>query len=236
MKDDYVVLIEEKFQAGADPIKAQPMKKYMKNLFEFLGIPKPQRLLLKKELLKKERLPGVERLEEIIKQLWQLPGREYQYFGFELVEHYRKQLKEQDIDFLEYMIINKSWWDTVDFIAANLVGPHFIRFPHMVGPYTAKWMASGNMWLQRTALLFQLKYKAGTDVELMFQIIGQLADSKEFFIRKAIGWALREYSKTDSAAVLNFVESQPLSNLSKREALKVIARKSNGKDKVNVSK
>jgi 3-methyladenine DNA glycosylase AlkD len=203
------------------------MKKYMKNLFEFLGIPKPQRLLLKKELLKKERLPGVERLEEIIKKLWQLPGREYQYFGFELVEHYRKQLKEQDIDLLEYMITNKSWWDTVDFIAANLVGPHFCRFPHMVGPYTTKWLASGNMWLQRTALLFQLKYKAGTDVVLMFKIIGRLADSKEFFIRKAIGWALREYSKTEPAAVLNFVESQPLSNLSKREALKVIARKSN---------
>jgi len=89
-----------------------------------------------------------------------------------------------------------------------------------------KWLASGNMWLQRTALLFQLKYKTGTDVELMFQIIRQLAESKEFFIRKAIGWALREYSKTNPAAVMNFVESHPLSNLSKREALKVIARKS----------
>lgn len=227
MKDDYVALIEEKFQAAADPVKAQPMKKYMKNLFEFLGIPKPRRLLLKKELLKKERLPGVERLEEIIKQLWELPEREYQYFGFELVEHYRKQLKEQDIELLEYMITNKSWWDTVDFIAANLVGPHFKRFPHLVGRYTAKWLGSGNMWLQRTALLFQLKYKAGTDVELMFQIIRQLADSKEFFIRKAIGWGLREYSKTDPSVVISFVESQSLSNLSKREALKVITRKSN---------
>ncbi|MCX6583887.1 MAG: DNA alkylation repair protein [Candidatus Aminicenantes bacterium] len=227
MKDDYVTSIKEKFQAAADPVKALPMKKYMKNLFEFLGITKPQRIPLKKEFLKKERLPGVERLEGIIKQLWELPGREYQYFGFELVEHYRKQLKEQDIDLLEYMITNKSWWDTVDFIAANLVGTHFKRFPHLVGPYTAKWLASGNMWLQRTALLFQLKYKAGTDVELMFQIIRQLADSKEFFIRKAIGWALREYSKTNPAAVIKFVESHPLSNLSKREALKVIARKSN---------
>jgi 3-methyladenine DNA glycosylase AlkD len=227
MKDDYVTSIKERFQAAADPVKAQPMKKYMKNLFEFLGITKPQRIPLKKEFLKKERLPGVERLEGIIKQLWELPGREYQYFAFELVEHYRKQLKEQDIELLEYMITNKSWWDTVDFIAANLVGAHFKQFPRLVGPYTARWLASGNMWLQRTAILFQLKYKTGTDVELMFQIIGQLADSKEFFIRKAIGWALREYSKTNPAAVIKFVESQPLSNLSKREALKVIARKSN---------
>ncbi len=227
MENDYVTSIKEKFQAAADPIKAQPMKKYMKNRFEFLGIQKPQRILLKKEFLKKERLPGVERLEEIIKHLWDLPGREYQYFGLELAEHFRKQSKEQDIDLLEYMITNKAWWDTVDFIAAHLVGTHFKRFPHLVGPYTAKWMASGNMWLQRTALLFQLKYKTGTDVELLFQIIRQLADSKEFFIRKAIGWALREHSKTKPEVVMNFVESHPLSNLSKREALKVIARKSN---------
>lgn len=227
MKDDYVTSIKQRFQAAADPVKAQPMKKYLKNQFEFLGIQKPQVILLHKEFLKKERLPGVERLEEIIKQLWELPEREYQHFGFMLAEQYIKQLKENHINLLEYVITNKSWWDTVDFVATHLVGTHFKRFPHQVGPYTAKWLASGNIWLQRTAILFQLKYKTGTDVELMFQIIRRLADSKEFFIRKAIGWALREYSKTNPAAVINFVESQSLSNLSKREALKVIARKSN---------
>ena len=106
-----------------------------------------------------------------------------------------------------------------------MVAPHFKRFPELIPQYTEKWMASGNFWLQRTALLFQLKYKKETDVELMFDLIKRLACEKEFFIRKAIGWVLREYSKTDSQAVIYFVENNQLSNLSKKEALKVINRK-----------
>ena len=125
----------------------------------------------------------------------------------------------------EFMIINKSWWDTVDMIASHLVGTHFKRFPGLIPAYTEKWMASGNFWLQRTALLFQLKYKKETDVELMSDLIKRLAGEKEFFIRKAIGWVLREYSKTDPEIVINFVENQQLSNLSRTEALKVNNRK-----------
>ena len=108
----------------------------------------------------------------------------------------------------------------MDGIASWLVGEHFKRFPKLIKPYTEKWMKSGNMWLQRTVILFQLGYKDKTDVKLLFKNIKKCMDSKEFFIRKAIGWALREYSKTNAQAVINFVENNELAPLSKREALK----------------
>ena len=105
------------------------------------------------------------------------------------------------------MILNKSWWDTVDYIASNLVGVHFQKYPDLMYPVTEKWMNSGNIWLQRTSLLFQLKYKKKTDVMLMTNYIQQLQGSKEFFINKAIGWILREYSKTDGDWVRDYVET-----------------------------
>ena len=122
----------------------------------------------------------------------------------------------------EELITTKSWWDTVDGLAANQVGEHFQRYPELRGKCTKRWMASGNIWLQRTCLIFQLRYKKQTDFELMKSFIIPLAGSKEFFIRKAIGWALRQYSKFEPARVIDFVESQPMSHLSKKEALKLI--------------
>ena len=124
------------------------------------------------------------------------------------------------IGLFEQLIITKSWWDSVDGLASWMVGEHFKRFPHQRDQYIDKWMKSGNMWLQRTCLLFQLGYKDKTDEILMGSIIMSLNGSKEFFIDKAIGWILREYSKTDFQAVINFVDNNELSNLSKREALK----------------
>ena len=120
------------------------------------------------------------------------------------------------------MIITKSWWDTVDRIASRLVGFYFREHKELIEPYTEKWMYYGNMWLQRTALLFQLKYKKETDTDLLFGYIQALAESPEFFIQKAIGWALREYSKTAPKTVKQFVDSTLLAPLSKREALKII--------------
>ena len=128
------------------------------------------------------------------------------------------------IDLYEKLIIQKSWWDSVDGLAATQVGGHFKKYPGLIGEYTAKWMDSGNIWPQRTCLLFQLKYKDNTDFELLTSFIEPLAGSKEFFIRKAIGWALRQYSKFNPQVVVDYLEVQQLSNLSRREALKVIER------------
>lgn len=142
-----------------------------------------------------------------------------QYFALELIQ---KSLKKQDPDFiyfLEELICTRSWWDTVDWIN-KLVGLHFRKYPELIQPVTEKWMSSGNIWLQRVCLIFQLLYKDKTDTALLFDYILRLKDSKEFFIQKAAGWALRQYARTNPAAVRVFVAQHPLAPLTKREALK----------------
>ena len=220
--ETYVNNIVRAISERANPADAEPMKKYMKNLFEYYGIKTPERREITKPYLEKSLLPPLSGLERIVKKLWKKPQRELQYFAQSLVQKYVKQMDESYIYLFEFMIVNKSWWDTVDFIAANLVGPFFKKHPDLIGLKIAEWMDSENIWLQRTCLLYQLKYKQRTDNKLLFQLIKDLRTSKEFFIRKAIGWSLREYSKTDPKSVLNFVDSVELSNLSKREALRLL--------------
>jgi 3-methyladenine DNA glycosylase AlkD len=135
----------------------------------------------------------------------------------ELLKQFFKEYGVPEISDIKQIILDL--WELPE-RACWLVGNHFKCFPEFIKPYTEKWMKSGNMWLQRTVILFQLDYKEKTDVELLFKNIKKCTDSKEFFIQKAIGWALREYSKTDAATVINFVENNKLAPLSKREALK----------------
>jgi len=208
------------FRANRDLDNAVPMAKYMKNRFSFLGIKTPLRRELLKVFYKENGKPEIKDLKKIILELWELPEREYQYFAIGLLRKFSKKLPAEFIELYEHLIITKSWWDSVDGIASWLVGEHFKKYPEIRNEYIDKWMKSGNMWLQRTCLLFQLNYKQDTDVMLMGHLIVSLADSQEFFIRKAIGWILREYSKTDPQAVINFVENNELSPLSKREAYK----------------
>ncbi len=221
----YLQPLAETFQPNANKEIAFFMKKYMKGQFEYFGIKSPERNALKKEFLQQCGLPDPEILPAVVKECWELPQREYQYVIMEMLERLGKKAEKDRICLYEFMILNKSWWDTVDFIAANLVGPHFRRFPELIKPVTEKWMNSGNIWLQRTSLLFQLKYKKATDTALLSEYILQLQGSKEFFINKAIGWILREYSKTDGDWLREFVKSHSLAPLSHREALKWMERK-----------
>ncbi len=222
MKNPYLMPIKELYEAHANPKNAGPMKKYLKDNFEFYGIKTPERKVLYKVFLEKWGLPRLEDLPEIIKELWDLPQREYQYFALYLLERIFKKAGPGIIELCEYLVVRKSWWDTVDGIAGRLVGPLFQRHPALIKPYTGKWLESGNIWLQRAAILFQLHYKDKTDEKLLFDSIHMLSPAKEFFIQKAIGWALREYSKTYPERVKKFVQETSLAPLSKREALKVI--------------
>jgi 3-methyladenine DNA glycosylase AlkD len=221
----YLQPLSEVFHLNTNQEIAFSMKKYMKGQHEYFGIKSPERRESKKEFLRKHGLPKPEILPVIVKGCWELPQREYQYFIMEVLERLAKKAEKERIDLYEFMILNKSWWDTVDYIASNLVGVHFQKYPEMIYPVTEKWMDSGNMWLQRTSLLFQLKYKKKTDVDLMSDYIQRLQGSKEFFINKAIGWILREYSKTDDDWVRNYVQNYQLAPLSRREALKWMERK-----------
>ena len=220
--NSYITELEIAFQKHSNSENAFHMKKYMKNKFEFFGIKAPLRKEITRDFLHKNNLPNVSSIKDISVQLWEKPEREFQYFGMELLTKYLKLLESDFIHHFEYLITTKSWWDTVDFIAVNLVGKHFLNYPELIIPITNTWVKSDNIWLERTAILFQLKYKSNTDLPLLFNYINMLSHSNEFFIRKAIGWALREYSKTDPQAVIKFVKSHDLSGLSRREALKRI--------------
>jgi len=196
------------------------MAKYMKNRFPYLGIKTPKRKELLKDFYEENGLPEMQELKQITLDLWELPEREFQYVAIGLLRKFTKKWDENFIELFEQLIITKSWWDTVDGLASWMVGEHFKRFPYIRNKYIDRWMKSGNMWLQRTCLLFQLSYKAKTDDMLMGSVIMALNGSDEFFINKAIGWILREYSKTDAHAVINFVKNNELAPLSNREALK----------------
>jgi len=220
MKIDDLKLLHDAFAANANPENAGPMRRYMKHRFDFFGIQTPLRKEIGCAFLAATGLPRANEREEIIKELWRLPQREYQYFALDIFEKIINKSDQDIIELLEYVIVTKSWWDTVDRIAQKLVGALFQKYPEFIVPHTTQWMASKNIWLQRTALLFQLKYKEKTDQRLLFHFVEQLASSDEFFIQKAIGWALREYSKTSPRAVAAFVQVHPLSTLSLRESVK----------------
>jgi len=216
----YVSLLKSRFEKNANPSQAAPMKKYMREQFDYLGIKTPQRVALLKEFYAGHGLPNVTELDAILRDLWSLPQREFQYTAVGLLDRLSKQLQPDFIETIQYLITTKSWWDTVDALASHPVGTHFKRFPNVKKKYLAKWRKSKNMWLRRTVILFQLGYKKETDFDLLCEIIRENLGSDEFFINKAIGWALRQYAYTDRKAVKKFVKSTDLHPLSRREAMK----------------
>jgi 3-methyladenine DNA glycosylase AlkD len=212
------------FERHADPETAGPMANYMRDQFPFLGLKSGQRQALFKQFLAEYGLPQLPEFKAMVLDLWQLPHREYQYTAQDLWHRLRKQLTPEFVDLLEYLITNKSWWDTVDGLASHGAGDLFKRFPQTGTESVQRWRHADNFWLRRTTLLFQLGYKGDTDKGLLFSLIQDNLESKEFFIQKAIGWALREYSKSNPAAVRHFVAHTPLAPLSEREALKWMKR------------
>jgi 3-methyladenine DNA glycosylase AlkD len=216
----YVASLKTLFEQNADPAQAAPMKKYMRDQFEYLGIKTPKNAALQKEFLAKHGLPALSDLDSVLRDLWLLPQREFQYAAVGLLGRFNKQIPAGFIKTIEVLLITKSWWDTVDSLAGGTVGVHFQRFPDVREKVLPKWRLSDNFWLRRTAILFQLNYKKETDFGLLCEIIRENLDSKEFFINKAIGWSLRQYARIDPKAVKKFVKSTPLHPLSRREAMK----------------
>lgn len=219
---DYLAALQLELETHGDPKIASEQKAYLRNQFLFYGIKTPVRRDMQKPFLAKQYLPPKENFENLVKTLWKKPQREYHYFAQELAQKYTKQFEEKDILLLEYMITHNSWWDTVDLIATKLVKAYFKKFPDQRDQYIEKWLSSKNIWLQRTCLIFQLLEKEKTDLKLLEHVINSLLGSKEFFINKAIGWILRDYSRTDADWVIDFVEQTSLEPLSNREALKLI--------------
>ncbi|NWG08011.1 MAG: DNA alkylation repair protein [Chloroflexi bacterium] len=216
----YVSSLKDLFEKHADPSQAPGMKKYMRDQFDYLGIKSPQ----VKELMKRHRQtdgsPPIRELDAVLRDLWSLPQREFQYAAVSLLGRLEKELPPSFIKTIEYLLVTKSWWDTVDTISGGTLGIHFKRFPEVREKTLPKWRTSHNFWLRRACILFQLNYKRETDFDLLCAIIRENLDSKEFFINKAIGWSLRQYARIDPKAVRQFVKATTLHPLSRREAMK----------------
>jgi 3-methyladenine DNA glycosylase AlkD len=213
-------LIQQEFVHHANFTKAKGMQKYMKDNFSYYGIDSPTRRQLLKGIITKEGKPNPQTIRELAVLLWRAEEREMQYAAMDLLDFIKKKLIESDIQLIEKLITTKSWWDSVDALASHLAGNYLLQFPKDKHSLLDNWFKSDNMWLQRTVLIHQLTFKEKTDENLLFDYCEKLRESKEFFIRKAIGWALRQYARTAPQNVVSFLNRTELSPLSVREATK----------------
>jgi 3-methyladenine DNA glycosylase AlkD len=217
-----IEVVSTLFERNRNDENAGPMSKYMKDHFPFLGIKSPLRKELEKQFFKETEILKKPFNKDFVIGLWEKDEREYHYTAITYMGKFIKKLPKEAIQFLERLITTKSWWDSVDSIAP-LVGELAKRYPELVEERINQWSVDENFWLRRASILFQLKYKNQTNEALLYDYIVKNADSKEFFIQKAIGWALREYSKTDPVSVKAFIEVNQLAPLSVREGSKYLS-------------
>jgi 3-methyladenine DNA glycosylase AlkD len=221
--------IVDELAARADPERAGPMRAYMRDQFPFLGVPAPgQREAWRAAT------PGLPRtlpeatVVEAAEALWQRPEREHQYLATHLVSRHAASAAASPafLATVEHLLTTKPWWDTVDALAIHATGSLVGRHPELRTDMD-RWLHGDHLWLARSALLHMNRWKAATDRDWLFAACLARATDTDFFLRKAIGWALRELSKTDEAAVVAFVHDHGdvLSGLSRREALVWLERR-----------
>ena len=209
----------------SDPAKAPEMAAYTKHRFQYLGCSAGERRLAAKSLTQAAKKVGPDQLLELATALWVEPEREFHYVGMDVVRAGAKHLRLTDLPSIRGFITATPWWHTVDSLAIHTVGTMVTNHPDLVNEMD-KWVESDDFWIARTALLHQLMFKDRTDANRLFTYCVMHMESTEFFLRKAIGWALRQYARTDPDAVRAFVDEHDaeLSGLSKREALKHLGR------------
>ncbi|MEY2476473.1 MAG: hypothetical protein QOG87_1788 [Actinomycetota bacterium] len=226
MTEELLARLTAAYEAARDPVAAESMRRYMRDQFEFLGVPTPVRTQLDRDVTAGLDPPDETDLASAAETCWTRPEREYQYFA---CGHLRRHIGVAGpgfIDVAERLITTKSWWDTVDALATRTVGPLVRLHPELVATMD-RWIEDDDIWLARTALIHQMLFRDTTDVERLFRFCRRRAGDREFFIRKAIGWALREHTKTDPESVYRFLAEMgdELSPLSRKEALKWLDRR-----------
>ncbi|WP_126408149.1 MULTISPECIES: DNA alkylation repair protein [Streptococcus] len=215
--------VEDIFQGlkeVANPEDAIHMKAYMKDQFEFLGVKTPVRRKLSKVFFKKNSSPAID--WKFIHQAWDNPYREMQYVVLDYLQLKQKALTPSDLPKIKKLAQTKPWWDTIDFLCRS-VGYISLHYPE-TKKIVLDWSRDKDFWLRRIAIEHQLLQKEETDVQLLEQILINNLNQTEFFINKAIGWALRDYSKTNPDWVLEFIEKykDKLSKLSIKEGSKYL--------------
>lgn len=215
--------IQSSFYKHKNSENASSMKSYMKDHFDFLGVKAPVRKELLKHFKTELKDWDMTLIWDLILNLWGLKEREFQYLALDLLKWKYKKPKVEDLEVIQYLIRTKSWWDTVDLLASHSLGLYLKTFPEKRELVCSTFYKSNNFWLQRSSIIFQLKYKTETDIHLLYQQILTLNTNTNFFIQKAIGWSLREYSKTNPESVQNFLKDHPeITKLAHREAIKYL--------------
>ena len=209
------------YPTAADPERAARTQAYIKDVAPYLGLPSPLRRELSRTVLAGTPRPDETDCTAIALRCWELPEREYAYFAVDYLRRHVKRCSSGFLPVARHLVTTVSWWDTVDALASHVVGGLVAADPALKSAMDA-WIEDENMWVARTALLHQLRHKDATDSERLFAYCVRQSGHPDFFVRKAIGWCLREYAKTDPDAVRDFVERQRghLAPLSVREALK----------------
>ena len=210
----------EELESLGDAAQSEKMAAYMKNRFPFCGVPKPEQARCMKPYFKESKKLKID--WDFVDLCWQKDYREAQYAGIDYLLLHKAELTTEDLPRLQRMVTEKSWWDTVDNID-GMIGELVLKDP-VLKEEMRRWAASDNLWLRRVAIDHQQRLKEKTDAALLEEIIVMNLGDSEFFINKAIGWSLREYSKSDPAWVRGFLErhGEALAPLSLREAKKYL--------------
>ena len=221
---DLAATLLDRLEAGfierRDPSRAVAMAAYMRGQFPYFGLPSPAVRDVERAAFAGLPKPAADDLRVFALSCWARDEREFQYAACDYLRKHVAVAGTESLPVARELLTTKSWWDTVDPLATRFVGDLVRTHPALVATMDA-WSADENMWLVRTAILFQLHYGAATDTSRLFGYCAAQAGHRDFFVRKAIGWALRHYARTDPAAVRAFVTAHgELSPLSRREATK----------------
>lgn len=220
--DGLTAFVARSLSAVSDSKKAARMAAYMKTDTPFYGVQKTERVPVQRAMV--GRFPAESRSDyrQAVLALWTQPHREERYLAIEYALAFPRYVTVSTLPLYRRMILEGAWWDSVDAVAIHLVGQVLERQRAVTTPKVAAWIDDRDLWLRRTSIIAQIGHKEATDSGLLFDACERRMHETEFFIRKAIGWALREYAKTDPEAVIAFVTEHRdgLSGLSFREATK----------------
>jgi len=202
--------------------RADQQKAYMRGQYDFYGIRMGELLSLLNSFYKDRKATNWADVKEQVLWTWEQPEREWQMIGMRYLQKNKNLWTNEVIGFTEILITSKSWWDTVDFLASNIIGQWLINKPALAADLMSEWNRAEHIWKIRTSIIFQLKYKNLVNTDLLAENIQRHSGSKEFFINKASGWALRQYSKFNAEWVRSFIRNNDLSGLTQREGLKFL--------------